>query len=497
MPSVLSKLVDKLLMTPWSLPYNCYEIGHAWEPSCSASAVDLSLDVTEKAIGMYSALYFANFAFQRRYNIKMLTSTLANITRSSSFLGFNCLAMFTLVCVLRKVSGKFYFSLFAAIPAFLGSYLAVFIEHPGRRKALAFYCANIASECIYRVALRHSYVRPLPRGEVALFTVSISLLLYIASRYGLRRDPIGMALKLILGRTEFKSSKSTAAIESGKTKDTEMINNNYYDNNNRVKSLSDDSNELTNKSLLVKQIGPPSSFSPLVLMKKLSTWIMSGKHSTCGHSSSCLLYSLNGFGTSFLGLWFGQAALVAGLKISSIRRDPSLILRAFTNRKKLELCLFASLFTGIYRSSRCSLRWITGTNEPWHSAVAGALSGPAMIHYPSPMIAINIAWKCLEWALQQVCSMPHAPSFDTLVPLLYAASVNIIFVTLVLEPSCLRPSYIRFIDTITHHKLHQVNRGLLKLFGTDAHIGYEEFFPNLVPEFCSNKFIESVFVWML
>ncbi|XP_015782392.1 transmembrane protein 135-like [Tetranychus urticae] len=234
MPSVWSKLVDKLLMTQWSFPYNCYEIGHAWEPSCSASAVDLTLDVTEKALGMYSALYFANFAFQRRYNFKMLTSTLTSITRSSAFLGFNCLAMFTLVCVLRKVSGKFYFSLFAAIPAFFGSYLAIYIEHPGRRKALAFYCANIASECIYRVALRHSYVRPLPKGEVVLFTASISMLLYIASRYGLRRDPIGMALKLILGKTEFKSSKSTSAIESVEAKNSEN-NNDFIDNNNRVK----------------------------------------------------------------------------------------------------------------------------------------------------------------------------------------------------------------------------------------------------------------------
>ncbi|XP_053207456.1 transmembrane protein 135-like [Panonychus citri] len=440
--------------------------------------------------------------------------------RSSAFLGFNCLSMFTLVCVLRSLAGGFYFSLFASVPATLGSLMAILIEHPSRRKALAFYCANVASECIYRVTLRHSKVKPIPKGEVLIFTFSISMLMYITSKYGLRRDPIGMALKLILGRTEFSRKRSDQTEIELKVNDNSdsMVNNNNNDLvDDKIKSYDSDCDKDTQGScsddqqqLIEYDDGqsscsscssfsspPPPSYSPLSLINKIGTWFVNGKHDACGHSSSCSLYTLGGFSRSFLTLWFGQAALVAGLKFPQIRRDPGLILRVLTNRKKLELCLFASLFTGIYRSTRCSLRWLTNSSEPWHSALAGALSGPTMIYYPSSLIATNIAWKCIEWSLQQACSTPYLPSFDTLIPFIYAVSVNMIFVTLVLEPSCIRPSYVQFLDSCSNHKLHQVNRGLLKLFGTDAHIGYEDFFPDLVPEYCTKKFLESVFVWLL
>ncbi|RWS19946.1 transmembrane protein 135-like protein [Leptotrombidium deliense] len=116
---------------------------------------------------------------------------------------------------------------------------------------------------------------------------------------------------------------------------------------------------------------------------------------------------------------------------------------------------------------------------------------------PNTTIATYVLWKCIEAVYCIGIHQKLAPYPNATIALVYAASVNVIFYTGILEPSCLRPSYVSFMDRLTDHRLHHLNRGLLSIFGTDAAEGYEDFFPDLKPELCSRKFIESILVWVI
>ena len=41
-------------------PYSCYELGHTWNPSCTASSVEVGLTCLEEAIKIYSSVYFVS-----------------------------------------------------------------------------------------------------------------------------------------------------------------------------------------------------------------------------------------------------------------------------------------------------------------------------------------------------------------------------------------------------------------------------------------------------
>lgn len=68
---------------------------------------------------------------------KIFFSSVKSWIRSSCFLGFNAFAMFSLFCFLRQITGRFYYSLVSVIPASLGCLMAILIEKPTRRAALA------------------------------------------------------------------------------------------------------------------------------------------------------------------------------------------------------------------------------------------------------------------------------------------------------------------------------------------------------------------------
>ena len=89
------------------------------------------------------------------------------------------------------------------------------------------------------------------------------------------------------------------------------------------------------------------------------------------------------------------------------------------------------------------------------------------------------------------------PSPLYVAPWLYALSVNTIFYAGILEPYNVRPSYAKFLERVTQNKIHLINRSLLAVFGTNAFVGFEDFWPDLDPSLCSNEFMETVMLWKL
>ena len=442
MPSILSTLQSLILMPEWTFRFNCYEIGHTWTPHCSDAALDMGLIVLQQALPMYSGLYLLSHfvsagSISKLLDKEAIGGTVSSIIRSSAFLGFNAFAMIIAFCLLRQGTGKFYYSLCATVPAFLGSILAIQIERRNRRAALAFYVANVASECFFNVCVLRGYIRPLPHGEVVLFTVSMTVLLYLVKKKGFGHDPVSLALRFLIGTSEATAKK--------------------------VRFQDDDSSS----------------------------------SSVCGHRDECYAYITRGFVKAFGAGWIAQSALMTLPKIQVLKQIPSCFLNNLLSRQSANFALFLGSFCAIYKGISCYLRQRQRSSEDWHCIVAALAAGPAMLCSPNSTVTLYLMWKMIESVFFIGVDRGLLRYHMEMLYCMYAASVGVIFYTGVLEPSMLRPSYAKFIDRVTQHRLHLMNRNLLDVFGTGASIGYEDYFPDLVPSLCSHSFMETVFVWMI
>ena len=149
----------------------------------------MTLTVFKESLKLYTPLYVLNAIIRRELSAKVITSIVKNTLRSSSFLGFTALLMMSMFCNIRRftgntlitslmqinwilvaIVGKFYYTLCSYLPVFVSSLFAILIEKRSRRGALALYCANIASETVYRMFVNRSYIKAIPRGEVLLYT---------------------------------------------------------------------------------------------------------------------------------------------------------------------------------------------------------------------------------------------------------------------------------------------------------------------------------------
>uniref|UniRef100_A0A7N8X1I1 Transmembrane protein 135 n=1 Tax=Mastacembelus armatus TaxID=205130 RepID=A0A7N8X1I1_9TELE len=90
------------------IPYNCYEIGHTWSPSCVQSAVDVTRSALEVSFKIYAPLYLIAAVLRRRKKDYYLKRLLPEILWSTSFLTANGGLYIVFFCILRKLLGGFY-----------------------------------------------------------------------------------------------------------------------------------------------------------------------------------------------------------------------------------------------------------------------------------------------------------------------------------------------------------------------------------------------------
>ncbi|CAG2109119.1 unnamed protein product [Medioppia subpectinata] len=340
-------------MPEWALPYNCYEIGHTWNPNCDEAALD--------------------------------------------------------VC-------KFYYTLCSYLPVFVSSLLAILIEKRSRRGALAVYCANIASETVYRMLINRHIVKPIARGEVLIFT------------YGYGRDPVCVGLKVMLGRE---------------------------------------------------------------------------KHPKCNHRQrSCVSNSLRYFMGNFAIGWTAQVLMNTLMRPKRLIRSPkTVIISSLTDSNNVYFGLFLGSFSAVFKSVNCLLRRFTNTSQDWHSLVAALCAGPTMYLSSNTMnttIALYLLWKSIEMLYLMAVRKGWLGYKDQTIMLLYAMSTAQLAYVTIMEPRAMRPSYLKFIDKITGHKMSSFNRTVLDVFGTGSSLGYEHnVFPNLCPNHTTRQFKENVINWII
>ena len=474
--SVLSKILNE----EWSIPFNCYEIGHFWTPYCSDAALEVALVAFQESLKIYGPLYLASqIIFTRKFTPDAFMESFKSIMRSSTFLSMNALNMVLFFCLTREMTGKFYYRVHAFLPTFTASFLAILIEKPTRRYALAAYVANIASECLFKICVDSGYIKTLPKGEVILFTMTMSVLMYIIKKQGFGHDPVSLALRYYLGRDEAKSNRKMIP--------RQIVNGSSSPND----SIKVDSNR--------NKLGLTSSYDDPSFLNSLQSFLSSSKHSTCTHSeNSCLNYSLSGFLKPFVATWVGHAVLSSAKKYQQILKDPKIFFadRLFSERS-IRFGLFFGTFSAVFKTASCLLRRHSNGPQDWHGLVAGAAAGPSMLFYPNSTITLYLFWKTLEslyWIQEKKGNFKHPV---TTANILYALAVSQIAYCVLLQPKHIRPSYMRFIDQITAHRFHVINRMALNILVPDAALGYEEWFPDLTPDLMSKKFMESTFVWMI
>lgn len=590
MPNVLSKLRDVILMPDWTFGYNCYEVGHTWTPHCSDAALGLGVTVFLQGFKMYSGLYIlSHLVFGRKtgsyIDREQVMTILESSLRSSAFLGFNAMTMLLGFCSVRKVTGKFYYTLCASLPAFVGSLMAIYIEKPSRRSALAFYVANIASECLFNIASNRGLIQTIPKGQVILFTISITILLFLVKRHGYGSDPVSLALRFLMGSQEARSKrisersykkmedqegrveehrevkvhqekecqKTQDSLEDRKEekehqikgeKEHEIEGESGKRKKNVPESFVQDVTEIQQeqkKGALPPSLSSSPTYSPTSLSSSPTSLSFSSstssflsnfspsslivpssscqrtnsttlvhsfldylglsvpRHDSCGHRGIqfCDEYVTSGFIKSFTIGYLLQSGVSCVLRGKSIIRDPSVITEGFTSTRSISFGLFLGSFCGIYKAVNCYLRHRNGSDQQWHGLVGGLLAGPSMLLAPNTTITLYVTWKMIEACYSLGSENKMIPFPNETLSSIYAASVAVIFYVGVMEPSMLRGSYMKFIDRVTEHKLHLINRNLLDIFGTGASVGYEEYFPDLNPQLCSNFFMETIYVWML
>lgn len=428
---------------------------------------------------LYALLYsFSQLAVQRRYDLAASRETIKSIARSSFFIFFHAYNGSLLGCALRHSFGRFYFRILVAMPALLSSYLALLIEKPARRQALAFYLLNLASEIVYRMAVTKSYFRPIRHGETLLFAVSLGAWYRLLKLHGFGRDPVSAAVKAVVGRAE-----AAPAPIRPRTRFKKSVT---FGEPEQVGQAARLGNELGARcARLLDSIG-----------RKLG----GAKHRCCPHQeATCFRYVLQPVPTRFL---LGYSIQII-LKLSA--RPYKLVLQPRTSVREAVLApgslrfgLFLAALVSSGRMTSCLLRRYSDSNEPaWHGSVAGFVAGLSMLCAPRPSVSMYVMWKAIEQYYLLAARQGKAPYFNLTILSIYSLSAATILYAFALEPRFVRPSYMKFLDRLSNHRLHQLNRMVLDVFGTGSSLGYEDYFPDLHPKYMSNQFKELIFNWMI
>lgn len=191
------------------------KVGHTWTPYCATAAYGIGSCTFKEALKMYSALYIFNQIFGQKYDIPSSYETLRSILQSSFFLGFNAYSVMMIFCGSRRVLGKFYYPAAAHLPAIIGSYMSILLERKSRRSALSFYVANIATETIWNKIVSLNLIKPIPYGEVYLFSLSTAGMLYLIQRNGFGHDPVSFGLKYLLGSDYARTKRRKTKVTNG------------------------------------------------------------------------------------------------------------------------------------------------------------------------------------------------------------------------------------------------------------------------------------------
>ncbi|XP_063402438.1 transmembrane protein 135-like isoform X4 [Mytilus trossulus] len=408
----------------------CYELGHTWTPSCKKASLDVMIEVFKQAVKVYGSLYAIAGIIQRRNKDYFLKSFPAQLARSTIFLTTNGTLFITFFCLWRKLIGHFYYLSISFVPALTASYVAILLERKSRRGLLALYMANIATETLYRMVVARGWFKPVPHGEVILFSIASAGYLYLFRKNSLPKSILSTFSKLI-GKDELPS---TALSEETEKQEPVPVRQNGFQ----------------------QQIKQNKSIQTVVRWLKDQS-----KHRLCQHKNSCIYYTLKGLLRNFC-IGYGIQGVVKVLgSLTKIIRTPNALLQAIKHKDNFKLGAFLGCFVAIFRAVNCLLRWLRDKDDSLHGMVAGFLAGWSMLWYKSQTIALYAAFKLAEILYFKGISKGLVPYIKCADIIIYSLSTALVFHAAVVEPHNLRPAYWRFLLNVTGNKFAMMNRQIL------------------------------------
>lgn len=95
------------------------------------------------------------------------------------------------------------------------------------------------------------------------------------------------------------------------------------------------------------------------------------------------------------------------------------------------------------------LRRIDGKDCPYHAVPAGLIAGIAFLQYPDTTVALYVLWKTAQITYNLGIDKGFLPKVPGFVNFLYSFSTATLFHAAILEPTNLRPSYWKFLHSIS------------------------------------------------
>ncbi|KAJ8968444.1 hypothetical protein NQ314_002303 [Rhamnusium bicolor] len=192
------------------------------------------------------------------------------------------------------------------------------------------------------------------------------------------------------------------------------------------------------------------------------------RHNTCPHPFSCLYYTMQGAGKMFsIGLGI-QISLKLVLNIKRIIQSPGTLKTLLFKKESLNLASFLGAYSGLFRASLCILRRLTGKDNPSHALPAGLLAGIAFTRYPDTTVALYVMWKAAQITYNLGTDKGIFPRVPGFTEFLYSFSTAILFHAAILEPTNLRPSYWKFLHSISGGRIACLSRTPLEVWGLNT-----------------------------
>lgn len=436
---VLSKLT--------SVPITCKEYVHPWTDSCSIASAEFLIVAVQDSLRIYTAVYMLSLAMRGRIpSIGELKRTIRGLLQSTAFLTMSAFSYSVFLCVMRRLTGSYNFYTSSYIPAYIAAFVSILVERPSRRGLLCLYVSNVATETGWNMLKSRGLVRSLPYGEILIFGMSTATLLYFyrLNRQRDYKDSMFDVFRFALGDSEVMKSDDEVA---GSRRDIRA---------------SDKRPPRRVSSYRMIQAAVKAYLNVISKVKKMA------KHELCRHKHSCIYNTLSG-GTRMFSIGLGiQVIMKILFQARKMIRKPELFKRTFLSKEIMKLGMFLGGFTSLYKISSCLLRHITNDDKAAYAIPSGLIASVAFGYYADTTIALYIMWKTLQMSYNWGIENGYVPKIPGFTVLLYCASTALLFHAATLEPMTLRPSYWKFLYSISGGRISVMDRSGFDVYGLDT-----------------------------
>lgn len=422
------------------LDTSCKAYVHPWSDSCTAASLDLLLPCLKESFRIYLIAYSVALIMRKKVPSKdEIKQTILGIIRSCIFLTSHGIGYSAVLCFLRRILGNFNFLTVSFLPSFLSSIISILIERPSRRGLLSLYVTNVASETLFKMLVSRNLIKPIRYGEVLVFSSSIAYLLYFFKGRGLPRDPIYSLLRFLVGPYD----------EHGFCKEEKLS----YPPTRQF--LTDDLDFFTKLSIKLNY-----KFKEIIHKIKILS-----SHPSCPHPFSCLYYILQGSSKTFAVGLVLQLALKIIMNLKKLYKRPSNLKNIVLQKDILRLGATFASFTALFRGVACLLRRCKGSDSDLIAIPAGFIAGLAFYLSRDTTIALYFMWKTFQISYNlgvekgYFVEVPYASVF------FHAFSTAILFHVAIVEPQNLRPSYWKFLQSMSNGRVAQMDRKCIDAFG--------------------------------